>query len=232
MNIFEKLLKIQLEVRATKDLKNDFGNFDYRNAEMIYESLKPVCGKYNAVLRITDEIVEIGGKPYIKSIAELIDTEKSNPPAEGEVISIASQAFARIPDSKRGMDDSQLCGSASSYAHKFCVSALMLLDNNKDADVPPALPESREEFERYANNVYNQREKEAAMAENQKRLDEQENWRLMNGNQIEIKYKNGTWKNLDDMELKHLEMALFDERFKDITHFIQLRIDKKKGVVK
>ena len=69
MNIFEKLLKIQQEARVTKDMHNDFGRFNYRNAEMIFEALKPICLKYGAVLRVTDDVEEKCGKPYIKAIA-------------------------------------------------------------------------------------------------------------------------------------------------------------------
>jgi hypothetical protein len=72
MNIFEKLLRIQQEARVTKDMHNDFGRFNYRNAEMIFEALKPICLKYGAVLRVTDDVEEKCGRPYIKAIAELI----------------------------------------------------------------------------------------------------------------------------------------------------------------
>ena len=75
MNIYEKLLAIQMEVKARKELKNEFGHFNYRSAEQIYEAVKPICKKHGAVLRVTDEVVMVGDKPYVKAIAELIDVE-------------------------------------------------------------------------------------------------------------------------------------------------------------
>ena len=129
MNIFEKLLRIQQEARVTKDMHNDFGRFNYRNAEMIFEALKPICLKYGAVLRVTDDVEEKCGRPYIKAIAELIDIE-----TQGEIYAISSVGWARIPDQKKGMDDSQLTGSTSSYARKYALNGLFLLDDTKDAD--------------------------------------------------------------------------------------------------
>lgn len=132
MNIFEKLLNIQAEVKATKDNKNDFGDFNYRSAEQIYNAVKPICKKYGAVLHITDDVVVIGDRPYVKAVAELIDIE-----AQGEIYAVSSVGWARIPNEKKKLDDSQLTGSASSYADKYAVSKLLLLDDNKDADALP-----------------------------------------------------------------------------------------------
>lgn len=207
MSIYEKLLKIQQEVRAPKEMRNDFGKFNYRSAEAIYEVAKPICLKHGALLHITDEIEVKADKPYIKATAELIDAEDKG--AE----SIKSVGWARIPESLKGMNDCQVSGSASSYARKYAVSALFLLDDNKDPDS--------------LNNKDNS-EKEKAMQENQRKADEQENWRLVNGKEIEVKTKQG-WKNLKDMELKWLEVMLTDPRFEDIKHFVQMYIDEIKG---
>ena len=223
MSIYEKLLKIQTQLKVTKDQKNDFGGFKYRNAEKIFEEAKPLCEKHGCVLRATDEVVEVAGRPYVKAVAELIDIEK-----EGEIYSVFSVGYARIPDSRKGMDDCQITGSASSYARKYALCGLFCLDDNKDSDVPPALPDNREDFERYADKYYGKREKEKAMQENQRKADEQENWRLVNGKEIEVKTKQG-WKNLKDMELKWLEVMLTDPRFEDIKHFVQMYIDEIKG---
>lgn len=212
MNIYEKLLVIQNEIKATKDLRNEFGRFNYRSAERIYEAVKPICKKYGAVLRVTDEVVLVGDKPYIKAIAELIDVEM-----QGEVYSIGSIGWARIPDSKKGMDDSQLTGSASSYANKYCVSALLLLDDNKDADALP--PDDKYE---------EAQEKTKAMKRNKERLDELENWRMMSEDNIEVKAKTKdggyVWKNLDNVTLKGLEFLRDDERFEGIKQFVEQRI--------
>lgn len=213
MNIFMKLLKIQQEVKATKDLTNEFGHFNYRSAERIYNAVKPICEKYGAVLRVTDDVVEVAGRPYVKAIAELIDTEM-----QGEIYAISSVGWARIPEQKKGLDDSQMTGSAESYANKYAVSALMLLDDVKDADALPP------------DDKYEQaKEKSEAMKRNKKRADEEENWRLLNGNEVEVKMRNGQWKKLSEMPLAWLELLLKDDRFADIVDFVQENINIIKG---
>ena len=214
MNIYEKLLAIQMEVKARKELKNEFGHFNYRSAEQIYEAVKPICKKHGAVLRVTDEVVMVGDKPYVKAIAELIDVEM-----QGETYAIGSVGWARIPDGKKGMDDSQVTGSACSYANKYCVSALFLLDNNKDPD-----------------SMDNSTDKEDAMQKNQARLDAEENWRIFageNGDVVLVKAKTraGTfeWKNIDDLTLKALEYLKTDARFEGIGRYVDERIAIIKG---
>ena len=209
MNIYEKLMAIQMEVKATKDLRNEFGKFNYRSAEMIYEAAKPVCMKHGAVLVVTDSIEVKGEKQYVKATAVLYNTEENS--------SISVDGWARIPESKKGMDDSQLTGAASSYARKYAMGGLFCLDDNKDAD---ALPPDNKWEEAQA--------KAQAMLRNQKRLDEQENWRLTNMG-YEVKMKTGEWKNLDEMELRWLQAMLDDERFKDIKAHVMKKIKEIQG---
>ena len=213
MSIYEKLLKIQQEVKAPKDMRNDFGKFNYRSAEAIYEVVKPICLKHGALLHITDEIEVKCDRPYIKAIAELIDTDKSKV-EDGEIISIGSVGWARIPEALKGMNDCQVSGSASSYARKYAVSALFLLDDNKDPDS--------------VDNKHNG-EKEKAMQENQKRLDEMENWRYISADHIEVKAKTKDggyeWKNIDELTLKALEFLRDDVRFEGIKQDIEKRIE-------
>lgn len=214
MNIYEKLLAVQLEVRAAKEQRNDFGKFNYRNAEQIYESAKPICKKHGVLLRLTDEVVEVAGKPYVKAIAEAIEIEPS-----GEVFAIGSCGWARIPDQKKGMDDSQLTGSSSSYARKYALGGLLLLDDNKDPDSM----DNRDPQDKERSAV-----KEKFMAENQSRLDELENWRIISPDNIEVKARTKSggfeWKNLDDVTLKGLQYLKEDERFEGIRHFVEQRI--------
>lgn len=211
MNIYEKLMAIQMEVKATKDLRNEFGKFNYRSAEMIYEAVKPVCAKYKAVLIVTDTVDVKGDKQYIIATAKLIDTEV----VDGSWVT--ALGWARIPESKKGMDDSQLTGAASSYARKYAMGGLFCLDDNKDAD---ALPPDNKWEEAQA--------KAQAMLRNQKRLDEQENWRLTNMG-YEVKMKTGEWKNLDEMELRWLQAMLDDERFTDIKAHVMKKIKEIQG---
>lgn len=126
-NIYLKLMAIQRELKAPKNLKNSFGNYYYRNAESILEALKPLEVKYKVITVLSDEIVEIGGRVYVKAIASLIDAEKDN-----ELLTVT--AYAREAETKKGMDDAQVTGATSSYARKYALNGLFLLDDTKDAD--------------------------------------------------------------------------------------------------
>lgn len=126
MSITEKLMRIQTEIKAPKNLYNSFGKYKYRNAEGICEAVKPYLQKENCALTLTDEIVEVGGRVYVKAKATLLDTERDS--------SICVYAMAREAEEKKGMDDSQITGTASSYARKYALNGLFLLDDTKDAD--------------------------------------------------------------------------------------------------
>lgn len=126
MGIIEKLMRIQTEIKAPKNLHNSFGNYNYRNAESICEAVKPYLVKENVALILTDNVLEIGGRVYVKATATLHDAESQE---ELEV-----SAFAREAVDKKGMDVSQITGSASSYARKYALNGLFLLDDTKDAD--------------------------------------------------------------------------------------------------
>lgn len=126
MGINEKLMRIQTEIKAPKKLYNSFGKYNYRNAESICEAVKPYLTRENVVLTLSDEIVEIGGRVYVKATAQLGDTETQ------EIYK--ASAYARESAEKRGMDESQITGTASSYARKYALNGLFLLDDTKDAD--------------------------------------------------------------------------------------------------
>lgn len=126
MNICEKLMKIQQELKAPKGQKNSFGNYKYRSCEDILESVKPLLNKTKTALTITDELIQVGERYYIKAIATLYDTEEEK--------SISNIAYARESESKKGMDDSQVTGATSSYARKYALNGLFCIDDTKDAD--------------------------------------------------------------------------------------------------
>lgn len=126
MNIQEKLLYIQAKVKAPKNLYNSFGKYSYRNAEGILEAVKPFLDEMKCTLTISDEIVSVGDRIYVKANATLWDTEK--------IDVIAVSAYAREAETKKGMDDSQVTGTASSYARKYALNGLFLLDDTKDPD--------------------------------------------------------------------------------------------------
>lgn len=126
MDSKEKLSMIQQKMKAPKNLYNSFGKYNYRNAESILEAFKPFESEYKVALVIYDEIVEIGGKNYVKATAEFIDCESNS--------IYRTTAYAREPVEKKGMDEAQITGATSSYARKYALNGLFLLDDTKDAD--------------------------------------------------------------------------------------------------
>lgn len=127
MNIYEKLLEIQNELKAPKSQYNKFGKYYYRNCEDILEAVKPLCKKHKVVLIITDDIESNSERYYVKATAKLVDVEKEN-----SVISV--NAYAREEENKKGMDGSQVTGSSSSYARKYALNGLFNIDDTKDSD--------------------------------------------------------------------------------------------------
>lgn len=121
---FQKLARVQSELNAPKDKKNSFGGYNYRNVESIYEAIKPLLLKEGLVLSITDEVIEISERIYIKATATVTD---------GFGL-LSATGFAREESVKKGMDVAQVTGSCSSYARKYALGGLFLIDDNKDID--------------------------------------------------------------------------------------------------
>ena len=126
MGIYEKLLNIQTTLKAPKGQFNRFGNYKYRNCEDILESLKPLLFDNKVVVLINDDIVAVNDRIYIKTTVTLKDTESEE--------KIETTAFAREEETKKGMDSSQITGSASSYARKYALNAMFAIDDTKDSD--------------------------------------------------------------------------------------------------
>ena len=120
----QKLIEIQAELKAPKSQYNKFGGYNYRNCEDILEAVKPLCAKHEIVPLLSDEVVMIGDRFYIKATAKVTDGKDE----------IATTAFARESKDKKGMDESQITGSASSYARKYALNGLFCIDDTKDAD--------------------------------------------------------------------------------------------------
>jgi hypothetical protein len=128
MTILEKLNIIQTTLKAPKDKYNQFGEFWYRSCEGIIEGVKPLLAEHKLVLLLKDDMVEIGGRVYVKATATLKNCENES---GGE---IENTAFAREAETKSKMDASQITGTASSYARKYALNGLFLIDDTKDAD--------------------------------------------------------------------------------------------------
>ena len=120
-----KLLQIQTELKAPKSQFNSFGKYNYRNCEDILESLKPLLLKYELTLTISDDMVAIGNRIYVRATASI---------NEGGKDPVSVTAFARESEDKKGMDAAQVTGAASSYARKYALNGLFLIDDTKDVD--------------------------------------------------------------------------------------------------
>lgn len=167
MNIYEKLLKVQIELKAPKGQYNSFGKYKYRSCEDILEALKPVLDKLKLTLFISDEIVEVGGsyktskkdevietvgRKYVKATITLVNIEK---PDE----QIKTSALAREEETKKGQDGSQMTGTSSSYARKYALNGLFMIDDTKDNDTSDSkiergnrAEEERKKVEEYLNS--------------------------------------------------------------------------------
>lgn len=120
----QKLINIQKKLKAPKDSYNSFGGYKYRSCEQILEAVKPLLAEENCLLTLTDELILIGDRYYIKAIACFSDGENYQ----------MSNGYAREDAAKKGMDGSQITGTASSYARKYALNGLFLIDDTKDAD--------------------------------------------------------------------------------------------------
>ena len=127
MTVYKKLIKVQQELKAPKNQRNTFGNYNYRKAEDILEALKPILAKHEATVFISYKVVVTGNMwTYVEATATFVDIET------GE--STCTTGYAREAETKKGMDPSQITGSASSYAGKYALNGLFLIDDTKDAD--------------------------------------------------------------------------------------------------
>lgn len=127
MNIYEKLLKAQVELKAPKGQYNSFGKYKYRSCEDILEALKPVLDKFKLTLFIKDDVIEVNTRNYVKATIVLVNIEK---PDEF----IETSALAREEREKKGMDGSQITGASSSYARKYALNGMFMIDDTKDSD--------------------------------------------------------------------------------------------------
>lgn len=126
LNFFARVSLVQNKLKAPKSQYNSFGRYNYRSCEDILEAVKPLCAENNLLLNLSDKVVNVGNKNYIEATATLYDIDSD--------LCISSTASARESESKKGMDDSQITGTASSYARKYALNGLFNIDDTKDAD--------------------------------------------------------------------------------------------------
>ena len=191
----KQLIDIQKELKAPKGQYNSFGKYKYRSAEDILEAVKPLLHKHECQLTLSDEIVLIGDRYYVKAVAT-IRNEKEN---------VIVTAYAREDEDKKGMDGSQITGTASSYARKYALNGLFLIDDTKDADT-----------DEFANQQTKETAKEPtrmASPVQMKRLKE------FYGERFEDFLKSHKLKSENE-----ITMALADETIKKITEY-----ERRKG---
>ena len=133
---------IQHKLKAPKGQYNSFGKYNYRSCEDILEGVKPLLKEHNLALLIDDEIVQIGERYYVKATAKITDGREC----------VSATAYAREPDTKKGMDESQITGATSSYARKYALNALLCIDDTKDADT---MDNSKKPVQQTQETVYN-----------------------------------------------------------------------------
>jgi hypothetical protein len=127
LNIRQKLTAIQQKLKAPKGQRNNFGNYKYRSAEDIIEQAKPLCGEYDCSLVLEDEVVQLGDRYYVKTLAILADNQNDD--------AVTTTAYARECLSKKGMDEAQITGSSSSYSSKRALGNLFAIsDSSLDPD--------------------------------------------------------------------------------------------------
>jgi len=123
-NLYQKILEVQTDLKVEKGQLNKFGGYYYRSCEDILEAVKPLLKKAGLIMTMEDEIVNIGDRFYVKAKVIVNDGEQL----------IEAAAYAREEETKKGMDGSQITGSASSYARKYALAGLWLVDDGKDSD--------------------------------------------------------------------------------------------------
>ncbi len=120
----KKLELVRSELRVPKGQRNDFGKYNYRSCEDILEAVKPLLQKHDLFMRITDEIINVGDRNYVKAIVIILEGEKE----------IFACGYAREAGEQKGMTAAQISGSTSSYARKYALNAMFLIDDTKDDD--------------------------------------------------------------------------------------------------
>lgn len=142
--MIEKIIDIQNRLNVPKGNYNSYGNYNYRSCEDILEAVKPLLKEHGLILTLTDEVVQMGERYYVKATATLTDGERE----------LRTDAYAREADVKKGMDASQLTGSCSSYARKYALNGLFCIDDVRDADTMDNSEKATDAQIKYLKSVY------------------------------------------------------------------------------
>jgi hypothetical protein len=164
--LHQKLVEIQQKLKAPKGQFNEFGNYKYRSCEDILEAVKPLLKEREMLISIQDEMIQLGERYYIKSTVEVTDGKEIK----------TTTAYAREPQSKKGMDESQITGASSSYARKYAINGMFAIDDTKDADTQDNTekPETQENTEK--PNPIEMITKKIEQCDNIEKLNKMEEW--------------------------------------------------------
>lgn len=223
MNAYTKLFNIQQKLKAPKNQFNKFGGYAYRSCEDILTALKPLLKKQQAMILINDEVVEVGGKNYIKATVKFIDIET------GETVE--TSALARESEAKKGMDASQITGSCSSYARKYALNAMFAIDDTKDADATnkhgkdePKAPVEGPKEKVFAGpvskeaNVKNIWTKEAAKNDNVVPLDREDpSEKIITNTEVKFIYSRGLQAGYTQDQVRNHIAKKFNKNIEELT---------------
>lgn len=223
MNIYKKLFEVQQNLKAAKNQFNKFGGYNYRSCEDILTALKPLLNEQQVILLINDEVIEVGGKNYIKATARFIDIET------GE--SVENSALAREDEDRKKMDSPQITGSCSSYARKYALNGLFMIDDVKDSDAtnkhgkdePKAPAEGPKEKvfagpESEKANVKNIWTKEAAKNDNVVPLDREDpSEKLVTDTEVKFIYSRGIQAGYTQEQIKSHIAKKFNKNIEQLT---------------
>ena len=208
MSVNEKLLAVQAELKAPKEQYNNFGKYKYRSCEDILEAVKPLLAKNKATLRIADEIMLIGERFYIKATATFADIET------GEAVT--NTAFAREDETKKGMDGSQITGTASSYARKYCLNGLFLIDDTKDADTD----EYKIQQDEAKKSVSKPKQNKVTST------NDNGNVRYINGVDLQVKVKD-VWYDVESLSTNQLEWLAKNPEYAEAKQAIEAVLNSR-----
>lgn len=192
MSVYLKLMKVQTKLKAPKNQRNNFGNYNYRSCEDILEALKPLLEKEKATINISDNIVLIGDRYYVEANVKFIDAET------GDLVEV--KAMAREEGNKKGMDSSQLTGSTSSYARKYALNGMFAIDDTKDSD---------------ATNTHDK--KESKPKETVSNNNVQSNNKKLSEAQLKRLYAIANSKNVKAEQVKEAVFKKFAKEISDLT---------------
>lgn len=223
MNIYKKLFEVQQNLKAAKNQFNKFGGYNYRSCEDILTALKPLLNEQQVILLINDEVIEVGGKNYIKATARFIDIET------GE--SVENSALAREDEDRKKMDSPQITGSCSSYARKYALNGLFMIDDVKDSDAtnkhgkdePKAPAEGPKEKvfagpESEKANVKNIWTKEAAKNDNVVSLDREDpSEKVITNTEVKFIYSRGIQAGYTQDQVRSHIAKKFNKNIEELT---------------